>query len=418
MNNAIGATCETPIEHRGNGREHPAKIENAPRVLRLVAPDFAALDTIWRNPLPFVLWPIGPQPLIAHWMDDAVRRDFDEVEVYVADRPAAVRLALEGGVYWSRPVRVIPIACEEEAPADALRVDHFPDAATEAFPDDARRLLEHWFDLQKAWLASRGTERVAIDERHASGGWIGPHARVHPSAQLRAPFWIGPNARIGAGCQVGPNAFLGENSILGNNVEVEEACILNNTCLGHNTRLSRAMADGGALVEWARGCRVDIRERFIMRPVVAGVRRPGLLQCAAAAVTYGLLAPVAGLCNRAGWTSREVVAQSGAAFRLRTGKTGPLWMRRWPWLWQIALGRLRWIGILPRGAGDWKSIPDEVLHQVRSSEAGMFSLADLHGCHDPADPEESIHAIYQALQADCRSRKLVARNLWKIAWSK
>jgi hypothetical protein len=113
-----------------------------------------------------------------------------------------------------------------------------------------------------------------------------------------------------------------------------------------------------------------------------------------------------------------VITHSGAAIRLRTGLGGPLWVRRWPWLWQIALGNFSWIGILPRGGDDWKCVPDEVLHQIRSSHFGIFSLADLHGCHDPADPEEFIHAIYQALQADCRSRKLVARNLWKIAWSK
>jgi hypothetical protein len=391
---------------------------SSPKILRLLAPDFAGLDTIWRNPLPFVLWPIGPQPLLAHWMDDAVRRGFDEVEVYVADRPTAVRLALEGGVYWSRPVRVIPIASEADAPPDALRVDYFPGAPGEAFSGDARGLLEHWFDLQKAWLSSRRDEQVAIDQRHPSGGWIGPHANIHPSAELHAPFWIGPNARIGAECQVGPNAIIGENSILGKDVEVEEACMLPNTCLGHNTRLCRALADGSAVVDWARGCRADIRERFILRPVVARVRGPGLLQRAAAAVTYGLLAPFARLWNPAGWTWREVVTHSGASIRLRTGLGGPLWVRRWPWLWQIALGRFRWIGILPRAAEDWKSVPDEVLHQIRSSEFGMFSLADLHGCHDPADPEESIHAIYQALQADSRSRKLVVRNLWKIAWSR
>jgi len=387
-------------------------------ILRLVAPDFAPLDTIWRNPLPFVLWPIGPQPLLSHWMDEAVRRGFDEVEVYVSDRPTAVRLALEGGVYWSRPVRVIPIARESDAPAGAERLDHFPNGGPESFSGDARQLLEHWFELQKTWLASRSQERVAIDERHASGGWIGPHASVHPSAELRAPFWIGPNAKIGERCHVGPNAVIGQDSILGNNVEVEEACVLPNTCLGHNTRLSRALGDGGALVDWARGCRVDIGERFIMRAVVSRHHGPGLLERAAAFVTFWLLAPFVRLCNRAGWTSREVVTQSGAAIRLRTGLGGPLWARRWPWLWQIARGNFSWIGILPRVAEDWKSFPDEVLHQIRSCDFGMFSLADLHGCHDPADPEESIHAIYQALQADARSRKLVARNLWKIAWSK
>ena len=386
--------------------------------LRLVAPDFAALDTIWRNPLPFVLWPVGGQPLLAHWMDDAVRRGFEEVEIYVADRPAAVRLAMEGGVYWSRPVRVIPIAAEADAPEDAERADRFPNVECPTLSGGPRGLLERWFELQKAWLTSRTEADVAIDEHHASGGWIGPHARIHPEAVLTAPFWIGPDAKIGAGCRVGPNAFIGENAILGNNVEVENACVMSRTCLGHNTRVSRALADGSALVDWARGCRVNIKESFIMRPVVIQAHGPRFLQRTAAFLSYFMLAPFARFFNHDGWTSREVITQTGEPVRIETGVAGPLWARRWPWLRQIARGRFSWIGILPRAEDDWKSVPDEVLHQIRACHYGMFSLADLHGCHDPADPEESIHAIYQALQTDSRSRKLVMRNLWKIAWSK
>jgi hypothetical protein len=388
------------------------------KILKMVAPDFAGLDTIWHNPLPFVLWPVGPQPLLAYWMDDAVRLGFDEVEVYVADRPVAVRLALEGGVYWSRPVRVIPIANEADAPADAIRADHFPNDGIGSFNGDPRGLLEHWFGLQKAWLASRKGEQAALDDLHPSGGWIGHHTTMHPTVEFHAPFWIGPNVRIGERCKVGPNAIICENSILGENIEVEDACILPNTCLGQNTRFSRVLADGGSLVDWARGCRVDIKESFIMRPVVTRVGGPGIFMRAAAFLSYWLLAPFARLCNHAGWSSREVVTPAGAAIHLETGLDGPLWARRWPWLREIGRGNFSWIGILPRAQEDWSSLPDEVLHQVRSSRFGMFSLADLHGCHDPADPEESIHAIYQALQADSRSRKLVARNLWKIAWSK
>jgi hypothetical protein len=388
------------------------------RIQRLVAPDFAALDTIWRNPLPFVLWPIGPQPLLAHWMDEAVRRGIEEVEVYVADRPAAVRLALEGGVYWSRPVRVIPIRSEAEAPRDAERVDHLPGSPGPQFEGDARALLEHWFSLEKQWLAGREAGGVAIDDLHESGGWLGPHARVHPGVELRAPFWIGANAKIGEGCRIGPNAFIGENSIVGNGVEIEEASLMANTCMGHHTRLHRALGDGTAVVEWARGSRVEIGERFILRPVVKYARGPNLLQRAMAFLGYGVLAPFAKAWNRAGWVSREVVTPAGAPIRLRTGIEGPLWARRWPWLLQVARGNFQWVGILPRRLEDWESVPEEVMNQIRSARFGVFSLADLHGCHDPADPEECIHAIYQALQADSRSRKLVVRNLWKIAWSR
>src|SRR5438094_7559629 len=99
------------------------KAETSEKIWKLVAPDYGALDTVWKNPKPFVLWPVGPQPLLAHWMDEAVRLGVERVEIYVADRPAEVRGWLEGGAYWSRVATVMPIAKELDAPVDALRVD-------------------------------------------------------------------------------------------------------------------------------------------------------------------------------------------------------------------------------------------------------------------------------------------------------
>ncbi len=95
-------------------------------MLSLLAPNFAEIDTLWRNPLPFALWPVGPQSLLAHWMDEAVRLGMDEVKIYASDRPAEIRRHLEGGAYWSCKVEVIPLMEDAAAPAEAVRVDHLP----------------------------------------------------------------------------------------------------------------------------------------------------------------------------------------------------------------------------------------------------------------------------------------------------
>jgi hypothetical protein len=102
---------------------------------------------------------------------------------------------------------------------------------------------------------------------------------------------------------------------------------------------------------------------------------------------------------------------------LPTGRTGPLWCRRVPWLRHIAAGRLCWIGILPRGADELPQVPKEIAHTLQNAPNGMFSLADVYGCHDPADPEEWIHAAYQASAAGGNAGAVVLRNLWRIAWS-
>lgn len=384
---------------------------------RLVAPDWSALDTIWKTSLPFVLWPVGDQPLLAHWMDAAVRAGRESVELFVADRPAEVRAQLEGGAYWSRRLKVIPIACEADAPADAIRITGLPDEEPQTLPSAGSTLLRYWFALQKCWLARRGGDAVTLDTRHAGGGWIGAHASIHPTAKLVAPFWIGAYAKVGARCEVGPNALIGEHAVLDDHVSLREACVLPRTYLGCNTALHDAIASSSVLLNLEHGCRVDITDRFILGPVATGWWTRSAFQRAAAAALYVFLSPIAKLWCR-DWDESEVATAEGAVMRLRAGKQGPLLIRRWPWLAQVARGNMRWIGILPRPEQEWKSMPTEVATPLRTVATGIFSLADVHGCHDPGDPEEWIHAMYQAQEAGPKIASTVLRNFWRLAWLK
>jgi hypothetical protein len=404
MNTAMPEAAAKPAAHA------------ALKTWKLLAPDWAALDAIWRNHLPFILWPVGNQPLLAHWMDEAVRRGVDIVELYVADRPAEIRAWLGDGAYWSRQLRVIPISAESEAPKDATRADHLPGLEVLHLPDTATTLPAYWFDLQKQWLARRSKEDVTIDHLDPSGGWIGPQAKIHPSVKLTAPFWIGGRARIGRGCEIGPNALIGEGAILDGNVQVEEACVLPRTYLGRNTRLFGSAAAGNMLLDFHRACSAEIGEPFIMGAVIERSLRPRTFARVVAMLGWLLLSPLFRVISRSP-DCRTVRDCSGKKFVLCTGRTGPLWVRRVPWLRHIAGGRLRWIGILPRGADEMALVPGEIAFALRDTAPGIFSLADIHGCHDPADPEEWMHAAFQASAAGENARAVVLRNLWKILWS-
>jgi hypothetical protein len=388
-----------------------------PKTWRLVAPDWAELDTVWRNATPFVLWPVGNQPLLAHWMDEAVRRGVDVIELYVADRPAEVRGWLEEAAYWSRRVRVIPIGAEPQAPEDAERADHLPGLKAPPIPNTAAALPAYWFELQKQWLGQRSLEAVTVDQLHPKGGWVGPQASIHPSARLTAPFWIGSRARIGPGCEIGPNALIAEGAILHRNVAVEQACVLPRTYLGRNTRLFHCAAAGSVLLDFRRACRADIEDAFIMSPVIERSLRPRPFARAVALFCWLLLFPLGRYFLGSSSASRIVRGCSGERLVLHTGCCGPLWCRRISWLKHIAAGRLRWVGILPRGADELAQVPAELCHALNDAPPGMFSLADIHGCHEPDDPEEWIHAAFQASAAGENARSVVLQNLWKIAWS-
>ena len=385
---------------------------------KLLAPDWSALDTIWRNPLPFVLWPVGNQPLLAHWMDEAVRQGIEDVEIFVPDRPADVRLWLEGGAYWSRRVKITPVSRESGVPPGAQRLDRLPtDPPRTQDPANACELLQQWFEMQKRWLQERFKASPSVEEMHATGGWIGAQAIVAPSAQLIPPFWIGAAVRIGEGCRIGPHAFIGRHTIVDEEVEVENAFIGASTYVGKYTRISRAVAAGRVLVDIARCVRLELSEQFILSPVGAVNSRPGPAERLAALACSALLAPAAALFNHGRWTEQRVTACENDVISLRTGERGPLWMRRWPWLGHIAAGRLRWLGALPRRDEDFERMPDELAEPVRAARAGMFSLADLHGCSSVEDAEEWIHASYQVQGADPTVNRRLWKNFWKIAWS-
>ncbi len=382
----------------------------------LLSPDYSALDSIWRNALPFSLWPVGPQPLLAHWMDESVRTGAASVTIYASDRPSEIRHFLEGGNYWSKKVEVIALKNDGMAPEGCVRMDHLPFQASIESPfSSPQALLDHWLALQHAWLANRGAEGVSIDIEKVPGGWVGPLARIHPSAKLIPPFWIGARAEIGAECEIGPNALVGSGSVLDRHVMVRDAIVMPDTYLGQNTGVEAAIAQGGILVDAKHACRVDIRESFIMASVSTHRQSTSITEKAGALTALVFLAPIAALWPGQSWDEREVINHKGDILLLSTGRKGPLVIRRWPWLKEVVSGNLRWFGILPRLEADWAHLPLETAERLRSSPPGLFSWADLQGCHDPSCPDEWIHAAYQVLQKDDTIMRLLRSRLTYLA---
>jgi hypothetical protein len=76
--------------------------------------------------------------------------------------------------------------------------------------------------------------------------------------------------------------------------------------------------------------------------------------------------PAAGLSNRAAWL---------------------------PLVWQ---GRLPLFGVLPRTKEQLETLTEDWQNVLRHAPIGVFSYADSQGCHSPDDPDEAIHAVYQA----------------------
>ncbi len=387
--------------------------ESDERVLR--APDWAAVDTIWRNPLPFVLWPVCGRPLLAHWLEAATRAGVARVVIVADDRPHVIRDWLERGNYWSRPIEVVPSSQRPRGEGDRP-LTGLPPAGECGEISDGQALLAHWFSLHGAALATRSADGLLIDREVTPGVWVGPGARIDPSARLVAPCWIGARARVGAGCQLGPGAYVGRNAIVDEQVEITQAIVCDHTYVGRFTHLSECAVQGGQLLSWRHGVAVRIAEDFIVSDLRPRASAPGWGERLVAAAGW-LPACLAGwVCNRGARAERRVVADAqGRTFPLATWARGPLILRRARWLSAVVAGRLRLVGILPRTPAEWDALPPEVRPLLEGAPAGILALSDLHGCHDPADPDEWMHASYQAGAAEQAGQKQARRAAWVIA---
>ena len=386
------------------------------KTLHLLAPDYSELDSIWRQAHPFVLWPVGNQSLAAHWMDEAVRKGVGRVVIYAADRPADIRQHLEHGKYWSKELQVVPIMKDAAAPADAVRMDSLPGTKSPAtIPDSAAALLHHWVQLQKIWLAARSSDAVAVDREVVPGGWVSEHVRLHPRAKLNPPFWIGANSEIGPDSRIGPNAVIGVGCILAGSLEVEEAVVMPGTYLGNNTRVCQAVVQGGILIDLRRACRVDILENFIISHVTDRRPQSPLPVRILAGLLWLLLTPLALAWRGQNWVERMICIKPGSQTLLATGIKGPLIVRRWPWLLEILRGSFVWFGVLPRQDEEWGRIPAETAERLKTAPCGIFSWADLQGCHDTRAADEWLHAAYQALHTEKSADRMLRRNWLKLA---
>jgi hypothetical protein len=369
----------------------------------LVAPDFAALDTAGRRSDPAVLWPVGGQPFAAHWMDYAVRLGCKRVTLHAVDRPAEVRASLGSGAAWSLQLEIVSGA----APAEAIAMVGLPGELSPTAPTTPAELLEWWFALNTRWLAGRDPQGVSIDH-FRQGGWIGPRARIHPSALLTAPFWIGAGTEIGADCRIGPDALVGPGCLLEKDIHLENSLVLPRTFLGPHLDLRARIVDGGTVLDRATGTRVAIADKFIASTLGSDGERVSWHERLLAAVLW---LPAVLLALGAGApVQRSVRLPGGKRLSLDTRPRGPLLARRSAWLGQVIAGRLRLVGILPR------EVVADVLPENRrlleDALPGVFALSDVHGVHSPDDAEESVHAIYQVTMPE--SDGLVRKSLLRL----
>ncbi|HJL42302.1 MAG TPA: hypothetical protein RMG48_13460 [Myxococcales bacterium LLY-WYZ-16_1] len=356
----------------------------------LVLPDWQHLDTVKRSPLPYVLWQVGQQPLLHHWLDHLVDRDVREVRFLCSDRPGEVRRALESAHLWPIRWTLEPLP-HEARPPGADVVDHLPGFPQQTPPTDGWSLLEHWFGMRAQWF-----ERAPQTYPHFERLSVGRFSQIHPTARIRPPVWFGDYVQVGPGCVVGPYVNLGRGAVLQGPSFVENAVITEHTVLAGHTELKDALLDGGRLFNLRHKAEVPRLDTLIADSLRTRNFEPSWSERAVAAALY------AGFEVGARLRRERVPARTLRDFgglELREGSEGPLWQRRRHWLREVARGKLRLWGVLPRTQEQLEALDPEWRRVLEQAPRGVFAYSDLHGSHRADTELEPVHAVFQATSA-------------------
>ncbi|MEM1023579.1 MAG: hypothetical protein AAGD10_17850 [Myxococcota bacterium] len=370
----------------------------------LALPDWAQLDTVRKSPLPFALWQVGDQPILHHWLDDAVNQGVSSVHILCSDRPSEVRRSMEQAHLWRLEWSLEAVPKEPEGP-QIMRVDRLPGMSPEAPPTDGWGLLDRWFALRRHWF-EHAPDRLPHFERLA----LGRFTQIHPTAKIRPPVWFEDYVQVGPNCEVGPYVSLGSGAVLEGPSVVRNAVLEGNTILAGHTELIDAVLDGGRLIHLRH--RADIPKLDIL--IADSLKKRAAEPSTAERIVAGAMYAAFETAARFGPKSTRRVIDSFDGLELEEETEGPLWRRRRTWLKEVARGRMRLWGVLPRSQAQLDALDPEWRQVLSDAPRGVFAFSDLHGSHGADSELEAVHAVFQASSARDAMREVFKENFRRL----
>lgn len=352
------------------------------KILTLVCPDWRELERPLRIPDPFVLWLVGDQPILYHWFDHALDRGFKQVRILVADRPHRVREAVNMATLW--PIILEVITVSRTSSGDGVLIDSMPGGGEETQLADEWALLAHWRKLDKAWLAEMESANLEINLS------IGRLCRIHPTAKLIPPFFIGDHVAVGPGASIGPNAVIGTGSLVAENTIVREARVMPNSFLGAHLTLENSILFGGVIFNCKNKARVERIESFVADSTLPEKVNVGFKERMVAFFWWFRFRSKL-------FVGAPITTESKSldGHQYPGPAHTPLWLQRMPHLWAAACGRMRLYGPLPRSDEQLEALPTDWQSILRDAIPGAIAYSDCLGIHGADDPTEALHAVYQ-----------------------
>jgi lipopolysaccharide/colanic/teichoic acid biosynthesis glycosyltransferase len=272
--------------------------------------------------------------------------------------------------------------------------------------------------------------------------------RIHPSASLVPPVYLGENCEVGEGARLGPQVFVGRDCVIDHRAALTNSVVLPGSYVGEGLEAEDALVDRDRLARCHPGGLLRLEEQV----PVACMTESSLPRRAGQALSIGLglcllllAAPVLLLTAlwlklwRGGRVLHARRAVRLPAFRRGGGRaTFNLWSfstarRRggrgeagWrhffldflPGLVNVARGDLRLVGLPPRTSTEVEQLGPDWQALYLRSKAGLVSEVLLH----PDDlAEEEVYAlegVYAVTRGSLRDFGLLTRYLLRVLFGR
>ena len=248
------------------------------------------------------------------------------------------------------------------------------------------------------------------------GVWIGRNTRLHPTARITAPVYLGANCDIGKGVTLGPSAVVEDACLIDEGVNVANCLVLSSSRVGEGLDLNNTVMCGTKVFNTKINAAIDICDDVLASDLasVSFLKLfSGLASRITGAVLFVLTIPVLALLAlsallrpQARWVRKDFVrtpvpenqylwktCQLFAYQRGEQQRSGryALWhdllTRVIPGLSAVALGRLRLVGVSPRSAEELDELPKPWRDMLLAAQTGLISESLIQfGPDAPTDP--------------------------------
>ena len=97
-----------------------------------------------------------------------------------------------------------------------------------------------------------------------NGVWISRNVKIHPTAKIFPPVYLGKNSEISESCIIGPNAIIGKNCYVGKNTEITDSVIFFETYIGEALEINKFLINRKQIFNVKSGAMAPVPEDFIL----------------------------------------------------------------------------------------------------------------------------------------------------------